>query len=316
MNVHLDEQERTEATRAEKVLALGLVVFLLLGGLWVLDRLGDIPARPDYALLEARHGIAPLQEEVSRLARDLGQAQQALTQAQEAESQARVQYEFRREEYRTALDAGRDDPARKAAYQEALAAYQRAQEATRAATAVVARWQEALREPQARLEEKRAALSAEFARASRQYETRVLLLRLAYALPVLGLAVLAWQGLRRRQFPYLVLITSFTGFAVIQAAFLVGSYAWTLFRAWAQLGVSLVGVAITAAGIVSLRRYVFSPRRVARARARAGQCIRCGLPLARDYAFCPECGNRVAEPCPHCGQLRPSSLPICPHCGQ
>lgn len=316
MTVHAEEQERAEATRAEKVLALGLVIFLLLGGLWVLDRLGDIPARPDYGALADRYGLAPLEQEVSRLQVDLNQARQALEQAQENESRARVQYEFRREEYRTALDAGRDDPERKAAYQQALAAYDRAREATRAAAAVVTRWEDALRDPQARLEERRAAVSAEYARALRQYEARVLLLRLGYALPVLALAVVAWQALRRRHFPYLVLLTSFMAFAVLQAAFLVGSYAWALFRPWAQLGVSLAGAAITAAGIVALRRYFFSPRRVTRARARAGQCPRCGLPLAREYVFCPDCGNRVAEPCPHCGKQRPLSLPICPYCGQ
>ncbi|MEW6399159.1 MAG: zinc ribbon domain-containing protein [Bacillota bacterium] len=316
MTAHPEEQERAEATRAEKVLALGLVAFLLLGGLWVLDRLGDIPARPDYGAVAARYGIAALEEEVSRLQGDLNQARQALGQAQENESRARVEYEFRREEYRTALDAGREDRERKATYQQALAAYDRAREATQAAARVVARWEDALRNPQARLEEKRAAVSAEYARASRQYETRVLLLRLGYALPVLALAVAAWQALRRRHFPYLALLTSFMAFAVLQAAFLVGSYAWTLFRAWAQLGVSLTGAAITAAGMVALRRYVFSPGRVMRARARAGQCPRCGLPLGREYVFCPECGNRVAESCPHCGNRRPVSLPICPHCGR
>ncbi|MEW6545522.1 MAG: zinc ribbon domain-containing protein [Bacillota bacterium] len=316
MSVHPDEQETTEATRAEKILALGLVVFLLLGGLWVLDRLGDVPRRPEYAALVAKHGLSSLEEEVSRLQADLDQAREILRQAREQESQARVQYEFRREEYRTLLDAGRDDPQRRQAYHDALAAYDRARENAAAAQAVVTRWEEALREPQSTLEERRALVSTEYAHLSRQYETKAFLLRLGYALPLLALAVAMWQVVRRKHSPYLILLTGFMAFAVLQAAFLVGAYAWTLFRAWAQLGVSLAGATITAAGIVALRRYVFSPQRVMRARARMGQCTRCGLPVAREYVFCPECGNRVAEDCPHCGRLRPVSLPICPYCGR
>lgn len=315
MSVHPDEQEKTEATRAEKILAVGLALFLFLGGLWVLDRLGNVPGRPDYAALVARHGLPSLEDEVSRLQADLNQAREVLRQAEEEESRARARYEFRREEYRTLLEAGRDDPQRRKAYEDALAAYDRAREETAAAQAVVTSWEEELRAPESRFQERRALVSAEYSRLSREYETKVFLLRLGYAVPVLGLAVAAWQVLRRREFPYLILATSFLAFAVVQAAFLVGAYAWTIFRAWAQIGVSLAGAAITAAGLVALRRYVFSSRRVVRARARMGQCTRCGLPVPREYAFCPECGNRVAEPCPGCGQPRPLLMPFCPHCG-
>ena len=104
------EHEALEVTRLEKVLAAGLVLFMLIGGAWVLGRLGRIPRAPDSSALMERHGIPPLEQELSRLNEMLAVADRGYREARSRADEAQREYEFRREEYRTRLDAVVVDP--------------------------------------------------------------------------------------------------------------------------------------------------------------------------------------------------------------
>lgn len=310
-----EELEQVDLTRAEKVLALGLVLFLLVGGLWIMSRLGRIPPRPDYNAFFFRYEIPALEQEVGVLRQALTQAEQAHQQAIEEVNRRGAEYEFRREEYRTSLDAGVDDPKKKQAYQGAEAALQEAKSQEAAARSVLDQRRAALEGPAARLDAARNRAQRDWDAAQRRYDLRVFLLRLAYVLPVLVASLAGWQALRRRRNQFLVIATSFLAFSILQALGLLGVYAWSVFRHVAQLVVSIAGTAVTITGLVILRRYVFNPDRIARARLRRRQCPECGYPVQSDYEFCPDCGAQLASACPNCRRPRPRGLAVCPHCG-
>jgi hypothetical protein len=54
------EDQQVETTRFEKVLAVVLVIFLLVGGFWVLEKLERIPDRPDWEQARWQLGIPSL----------------------------------------------------------------------------------------------------------------------------------------------------------------------------------------------------------------------------------------------------------------
>src|SRR5919109_2583897 len=93
--------EEIQTTKSEKLLAVVLAAFLLVGGLWGYQRIDDsVRAAVDAA------AIAP----ADRAAVDrLQLASQRLAQAEETERAALQRMEVAREAYRTALDA--DQPA-------------------------------------------------------------------------------------------------------------------------------------------------------------------------------------------------------------
>jgi hypothetical protein len=315
MSLSPEEHELVELTRFEKVLALGLTIFLLVGGLWVLERLNWAVPGPSSEELNARLAAIRHAAKLDEQQGKLFQLEQELSRLEIKLSQRTVEYEFRREEYRTALDAGRDDPVRRAAYQQALAGLEAVQEEVATARAVTGAARETTRALEARVAAEQAPLWAEFARQQRRRDLMVFLLRLAYAGPVLALTVWGWSRLRSRRSQYLLIGTSLVGFGIVQAVFLVGGYAWTLFRDVAQLAVSIGGSVITIAGLVAMKRYAFDPSRVGRARLRKGRCPRCAYPVRPEAVFCADCGERLAVSCPACGALRPSALPVCPSCG-
>src|SRR6185312_4859049 len=88
--------EEIETTRAEKLLAVVLAVFLLVGGIWFYDRIDDwTRSSRTYALTAA--------EQAAVNAAD--RAQSELREASTVAAQARQNLELTREAYRTALEA-------------------------------------------------------------------------------------------------------------------------------------------------------------------------------------------------------------------
>lgn len=310
-----EEHELVELTRFEKVLAFGLTIFLLVGGIWVLNRLDWVVPRPSGEDLHARLAAIARDAKLDEQQGQLLQLEQQLAGLEIQVSQRTIEHEFRREEYRTALDAGRDDPVRRAAYYQALADLEAVQEQAATVRTITLAQRAKTQALQARVAAEQAPLWAEFERQQNRRDLVVFLLRLAYTGPVLALTVWGWHRLRLRRSQYLLIGTSLVGFSIAQAVFFVGGYAWTLFRHVAQLAISIGGSVIAIAGLVVMKRYALNPARVRRARLRKGRCPRCAYPVQADQVFCADCGERVASLCPACGGLRPSALPVCPHCG-
>jgi len=318
--VDADEVTLTESSRAEKVLAAGMVVFMLLGGLWVLARLSAIPRPPDYQVLADRFGLPEAEKAYRQAENSLWHAESVLAERAARVEELRRAYEFRREEYRTVLDRGVDDPVRRREFEAARESLLQAETNRDAAAAVRDRAREALSEPEATYRQRQALFQAAYDQARRRRELALLALRFGYALPVFAASFAVWQRLRRRQSRYLILGTAGLAFATIQLAALVGMYGWHWLRGFTQLGVSVAGTAATAAGLVAVRRYLAAPERIARVRLRRGQCPQCGFPRPAAlspaaWAYCPDCGSALSAPCGACGRPRPVGAGYCPACG-
>lgn len=315
MPLDLYDNEAGEFTRLEKVLALALVAFLLVGGSWILRVLGDIPSRPDWSQLESQYDLDEARGRIGSLQQELNAADRLLGDLEGRLADARVEYEFRREEYRTYLDRGEDDPERREAFEAARSRMEELESQVASAQSVVEERTQLVEEANREQRDLQAQVSSELRRLENRYELTAFLFRLAYALPLLLLAVLAWWRVRARRSPYLIIMTSVAGFAALQLIVLVFQYTWTLFRDAAQLIISIGGSAIAIGGIVALRRYLFNPARQARSRLRQGACPGCGFPLSSD-PYCPGCGRQVRGDCPHCGQVCLSDADYCSACGR
>ena len=290
--------EEIEITSTEKVLALVLTVFFLIGGGWAyskLDDIGDSAYRPPDMYFTASERAA-----VDRAA----QAQRRLDRAAVEVERAREELELAREEYRTALDANRTAPGLEAAYRSAqrdlVAA--RTRERTAGAEAAAA-------QPEAAAAQRRA--SQEALDESRQSELVTFVLRLAFLLATFGFAYWLLIRLRLAGSRYLPVAFALLAAGAVLALVLAGDYL-TDYIDVQQLGplvLSVAGVAMTLAAFWWLQRYL--ARRLPQRRVRRGECPFCGYPM-RGGDHCEGCGRTVIAECTTChGSRRVGTL----HCG-
>ena len=297
-DVGLDE---IEITSTEKLLALVLVVFFLIGGVWAyskLDDLGDSAYRPPETYFTQAERAA-----VDRA----GAAEGRLDRATARVGRAREELELRREEYRTALDAGRSAPALEAAYrasQRELAAARRQERAARSDAAAA--------RPAADEAFRRAGEEAES--ATRQSELLTFLLRLVFVLATIACSYWLLIRLRRTGSRYLPVAFALVGAGAILALVLAGDYL-TDYIDVEQLGplvLSAAGVAMTLAAFWWLQRYL--ARRLPQRRVRRGECPFCGYPV-RGGEHCEGCGRTVVSECASCRSPRRVGAPHCAACG-
>jgi hypothetical protein len=293
--------EEVEITATEKLLAVVLAAFFLIGGVWgysKLDDLGRSAYRPPETYLTARERVAL---ERSRDATERsGRAEAAVTTARE-------QLELSREAYRTALDAGRTAPALAQAYRQA----ERRFEASEAA-AERARAEAAAAQPAASAAYRRAA--GEALDASRQSELVTFLLRLALVLVSIALGSWLLVRLRRSGSRYLPVAFAAVGFAALLSLVLAGDYV-TDYIDVQQLGpfvLSVAGIALTLGAFWWLQRFL--ARRLPQRRVRKGDCPFCGYPV-RGGGHCEGCGRTVVGECTACHQPRRVGTFHCGACG-
>jgi hypothetical protein len=296
MSTHAVDVDEIMTTRGEKALAVVLMVFLLVGLVWVYTKLDTRdPSAPQPTLTAAEQAAVDAHT----------QAQDELMQAQGALAMALSDLEIRRERYRTALDAGRSAPALAAAYRSAERRFAAAQQRSAAASARVAETQPAA---DAATERRFAAIEAKHRRDAQL----TFLFRLAYALAVLGLSYGLLHALRGSRFFALGLAA--VGAAAILTLVLASDYVEDYVE-WGDTGpivLSVAGIALTVAAFWSLQRYL--QRRIPLRRVRKGECPFCGFP-GRDNASCEGCGRTVAASCAHCGEHRRVGVHFCGNCG-
>ncbi|MDP2870971.1 MAG: zinc ribbon domain-containing protein [Bacillota bacterium] len=324
MSVEHSEVEEREVSRAEKILAAGMVIFLLIGGFWVLGRIARWPARPDQIRIEAQYdqnheiSIEQLRNTAYAAQMQFNESWQILDARRTAQAKALQEYEFRREEYRVLLERGEVGPAQRATYENSRVAYEEANAALAAAEAAHAKARAAQDGAQTQFDVAMQEVDEAYRRADRAYELQLLMLRLLYVLPVLVGGIVVWQRTRAARSRYLIVATAFLAFGIIQAAVLAFQYSWHLFREAVQVIVSVTGTAAAIGGIVAVNRYAGDPRRVAAYRLRRGQCYACGFPgvAERGHQHCPACGAALLMACEYCGGRRPVRAEFCPSCGR
>jgi hypothetical protein len=300
MSTHVDVEE-IQTTRSEKLLAVVLAIFLLIGGVWTYQRIDD----------EVRDAVGAGQVEPSaqeQVALDrLSDAERQLAAANEEEAAARQNLELRREAYRTALDAGRTAPALEREYQDAQTRFNRAQRAVANAQEEV----EAAR-PAARRAGERVAAESE-----RREDRRALLtflLRFVLVAGSLGFGYWLMGRLRRRGSRYFVVAAAVIGYAAVLALVLASDYI-TDYVDPLDLGpfvLSLFGIALTLLAFVALQRYL--ARRLPARRVRKRECPFCGYPV-RGNRRCEGCGRDVVANCNACGADRRVGVLHCGACG-
>ena len=292
--------ENLQTTKSEKLLALVLAVFLLIGGIWAYQEIDDGVR----SALPTRDATAAEQQAM----RAFGRAQQRRFVADEAVRQARQELELRREAYRTALDAGEPAGALRVRYRNA----ERAHEQARTNRAAATRAERAAR-PAATAAQERLGRDAE-ARRHRQ-ELVILALRVGAGLFFILAGYLLLTRLRDRSSRWFPLSAAAVLFATVYSFVVAVDYLTDYFDPFDAgiLLLALLGVAATVVAFWLLQRYL--ARRLPLRRVRSRQCPYCGFPVGANER-CEGCGREVQGPCTHCAAPRRVGAPFCGACGR
>jgi hypothetical protein len=298
LGTHVDVEE-IQTTKSEKLLAVVLAAFLLVGGLWSYQKIDDsIRAAVDPAVAAPTDRAAAERLEV---------ASGRLLQAEEAERRALERLELAREAYRTALDADAPAGTLERAYEDAQAAYGQAQAAVAAARDEVAEATPAARAAQERID-------AETRRATRLESLGSFGARLLLVLAALGVSYVLLGRLRAKGSRYLPLGLAGVGFAAVFAVVMAGDYVTDYVDPleFGPLVLAAVGVGLTLLAFVALQRYL--EKRIPMRRVRKGECPFCGFP-GRGEAHCAGCGHSLLVECEACSRPRRVGALHCGACG-
>lgn len=295
------EVEEIESTRSEKLLAVVLAVFLLIGAVWVYAKIDDA----------ARDAIAnprgPGFGERGILI-NLNAAQGNLRDAKAEKRRALEALNVRREEYRTALDANRPARALERRYVQAQAAYDAAGRRQERAEARLAAVQPAADEWLRKQADRQEAVE-------RKRELLGFGLRLAFLIALIALGYWLLGRVRRQSPRYLPLAGALVATGAVMALVFAADYL-TDYLDPIDLGplvLSLFGIAATLAAFVALQRYL--AQRVPVRRVRKGECPFCGFPVRGSGHHCENCGREVVAACAACEAPRRVGTPRCATCG-
>jgi hypothetical protein len=295
------EVEDIQTTKSEKLLAVVLAIFLLIGGVWTYQRIDD----------EVRDAIGvenvqPSPEDQAAFQR-LEDARTNLIAATQGQAAARDNLELRREAYRTALDAGRSAPALERAYEQAQARFRGAQRQVATARRAVADALAAANRADDRL-------AAEQERRQDRRDLFTFLLRFALVAASLAFGYWLLARLRRHGSRYFTVAVAVVAYAAILALVLAADYI-TDYVDPLDLGplvLSLFGIAVTLLAFAVLQRYL--AHRIPLSRVRKQECPFCGYPV-RGNRRCEGCGREVVASCAECGSDRRVGVLHCGACG-
>jgi hypothetical protein len=293
--------EEIQTTKSEKLLAVILGIFLLIGAIWTYQELDDWVAQK----------VAPVQVQLSpadqaAIARSTA-ANQRFAAAQTHIMQAQSNLELKREAYRTALDAGQPAAELESEYKAAEEELARAQDEANAAQAEVAASapaaQVAYRHQQETLQSK-----------TDRHELVAFVLRLGLVAGLLGLGYMLMGRLRRRRSRYFPVALAVVGSAGVLALVMAGDYI-TDYVDPVELGplvLAVLGIGLTLLAFMGLQRYL--AKRVPLRRVRKRECPFCGYPVGvNDH--CEGCGRQVIAECSTCAQPRRVGTLHCGACG-
>jgi hypothetical protein len=302
MSTRVDVEE-IQTTKGEKLLAVVLAAFLLMGGVWVYAKIDDAArttSPPDYSYRGTPSEQAALKEERS--------AEAQLARAQVATRNARDNLELKGEAYRTALEAHRAEAKRLGvAYDSARKRHARARRDVVQARAEVARAR-----PAAAAAERRVSQVQNGRIEKRELVT--FFLRLAWVIANLLFGYWLLARLRRKGSRYYPVGMAFVGYAVVLAFVMATDYLTDYFDPLdlGPLVLSLVGIVLTLLAFVGLQRYL--AKRIPGRRVRRRECPFCGYPV-RDNPHCEGCGRDVLAPCARCSEPRRVGAAHCGVCG-
>jgi hypothetical protein len=295
------EVEEIQTTPSERLLAVVLAIFLLIGGIWTYDRIEEAVRGPQRFV-----SVAPTATEQAALDR-LEAARGHLVAANAEQAAALQNLELRREAYRTALDAGRRAPELERAYGLAQVRLRRANVDAADAERAVAAAQPAA---------DRANRQIAARQTERANHDGLIIFLARFALVAFSLALGYWllARSRRRGSRYFVVAIAVVGYSAVLALFFACDYI-TDYVDPLELGplvLSIFGIGLTLLAFVGLQRYL--AKRIPPRRVRRRECPYCGYPV-RDNHSCEGCGRDVVASCSACGSDRRVGTVHCGACG-
>jgi hypothetical protein len=293
--------EEIESTKSEKLLAVVLAIFLLIGTVWTYQRLDNWVAER----------VAPVTVELSpadqaAIDRSVA-ASQRLGAAESQLARAQADLEFRREAYRTALDAGQPASELERQYEDAQDALARAESEVAIA--------------QAEVDAAQAAATAAYQRQQQIFSERLdrhelvaFILRLGLVTGVLGFGYWFLARQRRTRSRYFPVSLAVVGAGGILALVMAGDYVTDYVDpvALGPLVLAVVGIVLTLLAFVALQRYLAG--RVPLRRVRKRECPFCSFPVGENE-HCEGCGRVVVAECATCAQPRRVGTLHCGACG-
>jgi lipopolysaccharide export LptBFGC system permease protein LptF len=298
LGTHVDVEE-IQTTKSEKLLAVVLAGFLLVGGIWAYQKVDDTIR----AAVEPPAAAAADRAAVDRLEA----ARERLFEAEEAERRALEEMEVARETYRTALDADQPAGTLERAYEDAQARHEQAQ-----AASVSARDEVTDATPAAEAAQER--IQAEERRTARLESLGSFGLRLLMVIATLASAYALLGRLRTAGSRYLPVGLAAVGFAAILALVMASDYVSDYVDPleFGPLVLAAVGAGLTMVAFVALQRYL--EKRIPLRRVRKGECPFCGFP-GRGESHCEGCGRALLAECPACAEPRRVGALHCGVCG-
>lgn len=300
MSTRVDTEE-IESTRSEKLLAVLMGAFLLVGAVWFYVQ---VPAWVDAAVPGAGDTVS------QRVLDAQARAQEERWAAETERDERRGELDIAREEYKVALQEGRDTTVAKEAYDDAQVAHDRAAAELRDAVAAADEADDAAMEAQERV-------SAEARSGTQAWVIAIVRLVFVAAWTFIAYQVIA--RMRRRESRYLALGFAAAAVGAIMALVFAVDYV-TDYVDPLDLGpfvLSVLGVAATLVAFRVLQRYLAS--RLPGRRVRKGECPFCGFPLREagleHGPHCAGCGREVVAPCGRCASPRRVGSAHCVACG-
>jgi hypothetical protein len=300
-----------ETSAAEKILAFVLAVFIAIGAVWGYVKLDEVAKSDSTSYVPDRQLIGPAEFSAIQKRR---QAIHSVERARRERRAAARRLEFRREAYRTALDADEPSAELRTEYESAQARLASASRKLESAVAVEARTRPSAVAAQRQLTELRQRAAAHEDDERARHDRIVFLLRLALLIVMLAAAYRLLVRLRSRNSRYLPAALAWIGATAILAAVMAADYTdnYIEFAEVGPLAISIVGIALTLIAFAALQRLL--AKRVPARRVRRGECPFCGFPI-RDKPHCEGCGRAVIASCASCDEDRRVGTPRCGHCG-
>jgi hypothetical protein len=286
-----------QTTRTEKLLAVVLAAFLLLGAIWTYQRVDDVVRRH---VTVPSYGAGPASQQLNR-------AMVHAARAEQRHADALQELELSREAYRTALEAGKPAGRLEREYNSARARLEAAKrEQADARREIRAARPAAVQERNSQADRVAHALSRQ---ARLSFFARLGLV----AFYILGAyALLAWA--RRRTSRWFPLAGSAVAAATVFTFVFACDYLTDYLDPfeWGIAAIAAIGIAATLFLYWTVERYLL--RRIPQRRVKRRQCPFCGYPVGTN-AHCEGCGREIVAPCTKCDSPRRVGTPFCGVCG-
>ena len=290
--------EDIQTTRSEKLLAVLLAAFLLLGGIWTYQKVDDVVRGHVSVPSFASAGPASLR---------LQEAQRRAAAASERRGRALQDLELSREAYRTALEAHEPAAALRTKYEAAqteLAAADKELETAQQAAAAA--------QPAAQAEQQSLSERIDKAYHRQQRDTFFARFALIAVWIACSFGLLLWG--RRRASRWFPLAGSVAASGTIMAFVLAGDYLTDYLEPfdWGIAAIALLGIVATLLLYWGLQRYLI--RRIPQRRVKRRQCPFCGYPTGANE-HCEACGREIVATCTACEAPRRVGVAYCGACG-